>query len=179
MKNVQHYDRRTPSDAGGPPSEAGGTPSEAVWTTLLAAALTALALVWTLLVVTAPVAATRNGIWLSALAASAYHAGSLVCHQRPERSFHVAGRPMAVCARCFGLYVAGAAGLLVAWGIGRRWAPATVRRALALGALPIAMTVALEWVGAIDTSNLFRMVTGLPAGLVGGLVINGLLRGPA
>jgi uncharacterized membrane protein len=43
-----------------------------------------------------------------------YAAGSLVCHQLPDRSFHVAGVQLPVCARCAALYWGGAAGLM-AW----------------------------------------------------------------
>ena len=35
---------------------------------------------------------------------------SRICHQRPERSFAIAGIQMPVCARCSGLYVSGALG---------------------------------------------------------------------
>jgi uncharacterized membrane protein len=37
---------------------------------------------------------------------------SLVCHQRPERCFWIFGAPVAVCARCFGIYLGAAIGLL-------------------------------------------------------------------
>jgi uncharacterized membrane protein len=38
---------------------------------------------------------------------------ALVCHQRPERSFWVFGAPVAVCARCLGIYLGAAVGLLL------------------------------------------------------------------
>jgi len=38
---------------------------------------------------------------------------SRVCHQDPARSLWVAGVPMAVCARCFGIYTGALAGSLV------------------------------------------------------------------
>jgi len=38
---------------------------------------------------------------------------ALVCHQRPDRCFSVFGGSVAVCARCLGIYVGAAAGLLV------------------------------------------------------------------
>ena len=44
---------------------------------------------------------------------SCYAAGSIVCHQIPERSFHIAGVQLPVCARCTGLYAGALAG--VAW----------------------------------------------------------------
>jgi uncharacterized membrane protein len=38
---------------------------------------------------------------------------SFLCHQQPERSFHLSGVPMAVCSRCFGIYTAFFVGLLL------------------------------------------------------------------
>ena len=44
----------------------------------------------------------------------ALHQGfALICHQRAERSFWIFGAPMAVCARCFGIYLGAAVGLLI------------------------------------------------------------------
>src|SRR5260221_7816536 len=42
-----------------------------------------------------------------------YGMGSVLCHQRPERSFHLWGVQLPVCARCVGVY-AGAALLALA-----------------------------------------------------------------
>jgi uncharacterized membrane protein len=134
-----------------------------------AVGLTCAAVAWLALVLTAPVALSRGR--LPALTLAVYHAGSLVCHQRPERSFHLAGVQLPVCARCFGLYVAGAAGLIVAWRRRRTLSARAVQTLLALAALPIVTSVALEWLGAIETSNLQRMVTGLPLGFAAGAVV--------
>ncbi len=38
-------------------------------------------------------------------AGAVYYFFSQVCHQIPERSFHWAGFPMAVCHRCLGIYL--------------------------------------------------------------------------
>ena len=48
-------------------------------------------------------------LWIPA-AAVMYAAGSFICHQIPERSFHLDGIQLPVCARCFGLYGGGALG---------------------------------------------------------------------
>lgn len=40
---------------------------------------------------------------------------SRVCHQDPARSFWVWGVPVAVCARCFGIYLGAAVGAWVGW----------------------------------------------------------------
>jgi uncharacterized membrane protein len=141
---------------------------------VLAAALTVVAVLWLAVIVAAPALATSGRLpWLAVLI---YQFGSLICHQRPERSFHVAGMQMPVCARCFGLYAAGAAGLLLAWIVRRSWTPPQVRLVLAAAAVPIALSVALEWAGAIATTNVVRMTTGLPLGFAAGLVIVGFLR---
>jgi len=134
-----------------------------------AAGLTCAAVAWLTLVLTAPVALSRGRVPVLTLAV--YYAGSLVCHQRPERSFHLAGVQMPVCARCFGLYLAGAAGLTVAWRGRRTLSSREVRALLAVAALPIVTTVALEWLGALETSNIQRMVTGLPLGFAAGVVV--------
>lgn len=142
---------------------------------VLAAALTIAAVAWLLAIVLAPLAASSGrGTWAAALA---YQIGSLICHQRPERSFHLAGVQLPVCARCFGLYAAGAAGLLLAAaGFCFRWPSTRARAALAASAIPIVLTVVLEWTGTIETGNLLRMATGLPLGVMAGLVFGGLLR---
>ncbi|HET7216951.1 MAG TPA: DUF2085 domain-containing protein [Vicinamibacterales bacterium] len=142
---------------------------------MLATALTALALVWALVIVATPIAAaTGHGTWGAAIA---YHIGSLICHQRPVRSFHLMGIQMPVCARCFGLYASGAAGLLLAAAsVARGSSVSRNRLRLGAAALPIAVTVALEWAGAIETGNWLRFATGLPLGVVAGLLFGGLLR---
>jgi uncharacterized membrane protein len=142
--------------------------------TLLASALTAAAVVWTLVVLATPIAATSSrAAWL---AGPAYQIGARICHQRPDRSFHVAGVQMPVCARCLGLYVAGAAGLVMAWGVRRPSSARGLRLALAASAAPIAISVALEWVGAIETTNVVRLLTGLPPGfIVGWVLIGGII----
>jgi uncharacterized membrane protein len=136
---------------------------------VLAAALTAVAVLWAAVAVAAPLAASSGRFaWLSL---AAYQIGALICHQRPDRSFHLAALQMPVCARCFGLYAAGALGLALAWAVRPAWTPSAVRVVLAVSALPIALSVALESIGAIATTNVVRAATGLPLGLAGGLVI--------
>jgi uncharacterized membrane protein len=141
----------------------------------LAVAVTCASLAWVTMILTAPVALSRARVPVFTLAV--YQAGSLVCHQRPERSFHLAGVQLPVCARCFGLYVSGAIGLTFASRRRRLLSAPAVRALLALAALPIAATVVLEWLGAIQTSNSLRMITGLPLGFAAGVVIVRSLSG--
>ena len=114
--------------------------------------LTGAALMWLTLILMSPVALASGR--LPGLTLAVYHAGSLVCHQRPERSFHLAGVQLPVCARCFGLYLSGAVGLAIASRRRGSISAATSRLLLALAALPIAVTVALEWLGLIHTTNM-------------------------
>ena len=143
----------------------------------LTAGLTGAAVAWLAIILSAP--AALSGGRLPAFTLAVYQAGSLVCHQRPERSFHLAGVQLPVCARCFGLYLAGAVGLMVASRRRQALPARAARTLLALAALPIATTVALEWLGLIQTSNLQRMLTGLPLGFAAGVVIVRLLSRPA
>ena len=61
------------------------------------------------LVVAAPLAAAAGG-WAAPLL---YEIFAPVCHQIAERSFHLAGHPLAVCHRCFGFYAGFTLGLVV------------------------------------------------------------------
>jgi len=136
--------------------------------------LAVIAIAWLALLMAAPVGLAQAR-WQT-LAVAVYEIGGRICHQRPERSFHLDGVQLPVCARCFGLYVSGAIGLTFAW-LGRgKLSVASTRAALALSALPIAITVAGERLGAMAPSNVSRMMTGLPLGFVAGLVIVATLR---
>jgi uncharacterized membrane protein len=104
--------------------------------------------------------------------------GSVICHQLPERSFFFDGRQLPVCARCTGLYLSGAAGL-VAWctvKLLRGWRPQPVNPRLAMGLLAIvaAPTVVSYLTGVFgvwDGSNLTRAVLAVPLGVVAGAVV--------
>lgn len=138
-----------------------------------ALALTLAALIWTAALVAAPPALAHPG--LAVPAAVVYAASARLCHQRPERSFALAGRQMPVCARCLGLYVAGALGAAVAWGSRRRPGP-EVRRLIAVAAVPTAVTWTTEVLGLAGWSNVIRAAAALPLGLAGGWVFVQLLR---
>jgi uncharacterized membrane protein len=140
----------------------------------MAASLTIVVVGWLLIVLAAPVGLVRGHAPLMTLAA--YRTGALVCHQRPERSFHVAGAQMPVCARCVGVYASCAAGVILAWTRRRSLSSTATRFILMIGAMPIALTVGLEWIGAIETSNVARFFTGLPFGFAAGVVSIASLR---
>lgn len=94
-------------------------------------------------------------------AATIYRALHVVCHQLPERSFHVAGHPLAVCARCSGIYFGFAAAAL-AYPLVRPLASADspARAWLLLSALPLAVDFALGFLGIWENTHSSRAATG-------------------
>ena len=65
---------------------------------------------WVFLILLAPLAETYNS---ASISHPVYTFFSYVCHQMPERSFHLAEHPFAVCSRCFGVYFGLFAGFVV------------------------------------------------------------------
>jgi uncharacterized membrane protein len=126
------------------------------------------------------------GLWVAALVIAAardlapfngvvYGLASLICHQRPERSFVLNGRQFPVCARCTGLYVAGALAAAAAW-LGARRVPRSTRGFLMLAAIPTAATIPIEWLGLSPLSNVIRAGAALPLGAAAGWTFVRLLR---
>lgn len=99
-----------------------------------------------------------------------YLVGSLLCHQRPERSFFLWGSQMPVCARCTGIYAGAAASALLAIGVRRLRAEAFAlhhaRLALCVAVLPAAATLVYEWTTGDTPANWIRALSGLPIGVV-------------
>ncbi len=144
----------------------------------LAIVLTAGAFVWAALLLLAPGAAA-HGV-SSPFVLLIYEAAGLVCHQRPERSFHLSGVPLPVCARCFGLYASGAVGALFAWVAApdTRAVPShRARLLLGAAAVPTVATVAVEWLQLGHPSSAARAVAALPLGAASGWLTVTLLRG--
>jgi uncharacterized membrane protein len=131
-------------------------------------AVSLVALLWSAALLAAPSAETPR------LSAVVYAAGSLICHQRPERSFHQHGVQYPVCARCLGLYTGALAGVALwcaASGIGAspktRVAGMTVarwRRTITFVAAPTILSVLTAFAGWWDGSNVIRAALALPLG---------------
>jgi len=139
-----------------------------------ALALTIASSLWLIVLVAAPIALSRPA--LAVPATLVYSASSRICHQRPERSFHLAGVQLPVCARCFGLYASAALGALAAWCTKRRLDAAACRAVLAIAAVPTAATWGLEVAGVAAFDNGSRAVAALPLGLAAGWVVVQLVR---
>lgn len=114
------------------------------------------------LIFSAPLAVSRG---LSAWPSAVYSAFSLVCHQMPERSFYVAGHPLAVCARCMGIYVGFAAAALVYPLLRSLRQTEAPRRAWLLAALlPMGVDFSLGFLGIWQNTHTSRFMTGLLVG---------------
>lgn len=74
----------------------------------------ALALLWpaALVAATRMAALPHRGDAAYLLSAAVYFSGSLLCHQRPERSFYLWSTQFPVCARCAGIYAGAALGVI-------------------------------------------------------------------
>jgi uncharacterized membrane protein len=123
---------------------------------VLVALLAATALWFALLVVTPQLPAQ--------LGATMYVVGAFICHQRPERSFHLDSIQLPVCARCIGIY--GGAALGVALQLVPGWRPRVRPRALVVAAAaPTLVMVALEMADVWATSNAARAAAGIWLGV--------------
>jgi uncharacterized membrane protein len=140
---------------------------------LIAVILTSAAVVWTAGILSAPLLAARGQ--QPVFTAAINLTGAVICHQRPDRSFHARGGQLPVCARCAGLYLAGAAGAVAGW-LGIAGVPRRIRALLAAALLPTAVTLVAEWAGVAEPSNLVRAAAGLPLGGVAGWLFVRLLR---
>jgi len=110
------------------------------------------------MIIGAPVA-QANGH--PAFASPIYKAFSFVCHQIPERSFHLAGHQFAVCSRCTGLYTGFAVAALVyplARSLQRTDTPSRVW--LILATLPLLIDFALGYFSIWQNTQLSRFLTG-------------------
>lgn len=120
---------------------------------------------WLALLVVSPFGPT----WLAALT---YTVGSFICHQLPERSFHLGGFQIPVCARCLGIYAGFA---VAAWTcvaalprpsiVHRNLTTRAARSVFVVSALPTAISLGLEWTGIWGGSNIVRSIAGSALGI--------------
>jgi len=100
-------------------------------------------------------------------AATIYKAFSFLCHQIPERSFHLAGHQFGVCSRCTGLYTGFAAAALCYPLIRSLKTTDTPPRFwLILAAVPLTIDFGLGYFGIWQNNHLSRFSTGALLGSV-------------
>jgi uncharacterized membrane protein len=127
---------------------------------------------------------------VSAMTIAIYGVGSIVCHQLPERSFHLWSAQLPVCARCTGIYLGAALAAIRSAGASRSRSGAVGREALAgrlpsgvhgartiviVALIPSLATLVYEWTTGEVPSNWIRFAAGLPLGVV----VSWLVHAPA
>ncbi len=123
----------------------------------------AVVFVWVFATILAPIA-QENG-WIS-VSSPIYKFFSYICHQKPERSLHFDGHPLAVCSRCFGVYFGLFAGMAV-YPLWRRIEEIEplARIWLFLSLIPIGIDWSLTMFGIWENTHVSRFVTGLILGV--------------
>jgi uncharacterized membrane protein len=144
-------------------------------------AFSSLALLWpaAMLSATRIAALPNRGTVAYLTSAAVYLSGSLLCHQRPERSFYLWGAQFPVCARCAGIYAGAALGVIAALvpmkaTVRLKPDPAdvtTARLTLFVAALPTALTLVYEWTAGVTPSNAIRALSGLILGAAAAIVV--------
>lgn len=125
----------------------------AVWLSVSATALIVVGLI-----VAAPFA---QSLGHPEFAASIYKTFSFVCHQIPERSFHLGGHLFGVCSRCTGLYTGFAVAALI-YPLARslKRTDTLSRLWLIMAAVPLAIDFSLTYFGIWSNTHLSRFFTG-------------------
>lgn len=109
---------------------------------------------------------------LPALALALQRGFALVCHQHPERSIVFFGGSVAVCARCLGIYLGAAAGLLFR-------APRQLGLKLLAGAVALnGMDWLAELAGLHGNWMLVRFVLGIALGSAAAMTVGTGLKRP-
>ena len=120
-------------------------------------------LIWAAAIVAAPLLKAYGFL---AVSGPLYHFYSLMCHQIPDRSFHVAGEQFGVCSRCFGVYF----GLVVGFAVYPLWRPIDEieplgRIWLFMSLVPAGIDWSLTIFGIWENTHLTRFVSGLILGV--------------
>ena len=116
------------------------------------------------LILVAPLAAASGH---NEIAGAIYRGFSVLCHQRPDRSYFIDGHEFGVCSRCTGIYF-GFALTLLAYPLLRslRTTTTPARKWLLLAALPLVVDFSLTFFGLWENTHTSRLVTGLLLGSV-------------
>ncbi len=121
-----------------------------------------IAFVWVFLILLAPFAEANNFLGVSS---PIYTFFSYLCHQIPERSFHLESHAFAVCSRCFGVYSGLLSGFIIyplfravneTEPLSRIW--------LFLALVPIGVDWSLSVFDIWDNTHWSRFVTGIILG---------------
>lgn len=92
---------------------------------------------------------------------------SPTCHQIPSRCFYAFGHPLAVCARCLGIYCGFLLGILIFPFMQGFDSPALPKaKTFVLLSIPIALDAAVNLLGVWTSPDWVRFLTGIVWGLI-------------
>lgn len=128
---------------------------------------------WLILEIAAPLLRS-TGHWLGE---PIYFFFSAICHQKPERSFHLFGEQLAACHRCTGLYLGFFLGLLALPRLPRltRWLLQRPARVV-LFAVPMLIDVGLYTLNTFATRFLTGLVAAFPIALLAWVAVEQLRK---
>lgn len=139
-------------------------PSEPRRTVLLTYLITTMAfLLWLGGIMLAPYLRSRASPW----AGLVYSIYSPVCHQVPDRSLLCFGQPLAVCARCTGIYLGFWLGLAL-YPVLRGWRSISLppARVFFIVSAPIVLDTAANFLRFWNTTTAVRLATGVLWGTI-------------
>jgi len=142
----------------------GGSDNQSAQAWIVWAAVAAIAVAIVGFIIAAPVARATG---YTAFASAIYKTFSYVCHQMPERSFHLGRYKFGVCSRCTGVYSGLALATLVyplTRSLKRPDTPSILW--LILSAVPLAIDFSLGYFGIWHNTHLSRFITGALLGSV-------------
>lgn len=99
-----------------------------------------------------------------------YSVGDRLCHQKSERSLYINGNEMPFCARCTALFI----GLAIGLGFMVFYTIELDEKffvAIVLSLFPIGVDGVGQLFGFWESSNVVRILTGLPAGIICGVAL--------
>jgi uncharacterized membrane protein len=125
--------------------------------------VTLLVLFWILAILLPPLAAVAG---LPQIGEGAFWFFGYICHQLPDRSFHLMGHQLGVCSRCFGVYFGLLAGVL-AYPLWRQIdeIEPLPRVFLFASIIPMVIDWSLTFFGIWENTHASRFLTGLILGV--------------
>ena len=98
---------------------------------------------------------------------------NLICHRKPERSFHLKGHQFPVCARCTGFYISMILYFIYTYFFYVDYNILVLVLAILL-LIPSALDGTTQFIGYRISNNSLRFITGLLGGLGLGILIKAL-----
>ncbi len=128
-----------------------------------------------------------------------YLIGDILCHQKFDRSILINGNQMPVCSRCMAVYLGFLLGLIftlyvpnnmehkkyITFILPKKFRKKTIEKLgleflpviiISLFLIPVAIDGTLQLLTSYESSHFLRIITGIPAGWIGGIVLGSLVN---